>query len=147
MNTSPKRFRDTTSFGKRQEYVVTAEFLRRGFEVFQTLVGDQGIDCVIRHEDNDELRYLGIQIKARSKECQPRNAGCLAGIGDSKPTAKLLFRFLLRAGRHLLGGSIRGSRRLANQNKSGFNKGCYSINFCYAGRDGTVTRRLKFRLY
>jgi len=58
------KFRDSASFGKRQEYTVIAELLRREFDVYATLVDDQGIDCVIRLNDK---KYLDIQIKARSK--------------------------------------------------------------------------------
>ena len=57
-------YRDTASFGKRQEYAVVAELLKRGFDVYMTLVDDQGIDCVVRL---DEHRYVDVQIKARSK--------------------------------------------------------------------------------
>jgi len=57
------RFRDSASFGKRQEYTVIAELLRRGFDVYATLVDDQGIDCIIRL---NEKKYIDIQIKARS---------------------------------------------------------------------------------
>ena len=59
------KYRDTASFGKRQEYSVVAELLKRGFDVYMTLVDDQGIDCIIRLNSG---RYLDIQIKARSKE-------------------------------------------------------------------------------
>ena len=58
------KYRDTASFGKRQEYSVISELLKRGFDVYMTLVDDQGIDCVIRINNK---RYLDIQIKARSK--------------------------------------------------------------------------------
>ncbi|MCU7933188.1 MAG: hypothetical protein KZQ90_20535 [Candidatus Thiodiazotropha sp. (ex Codakia rugifera)] len=57
-------YRDSASFGKRQEYVVIAELLKRGFDVYMTLVDDQGIDCIIRKDENT---YIDIQIKARSK--------------------------------------------------------------------------------
>ncbi|HGJ64876.1 TPA: hypothetical protein ENS27_05730 [bacterium] len=60
-------YRDTASFGKRQEYSVVAELLKRGFDVYMTLVYDQGIDCIIRL---DNMRYLDVQIKARSKDDQ-----------------------------------------------------------------------------
>ena len=60
-------YRDTASFGKRQEYVVVAELLKRGYDVYMTLVDDQGIDCIIRINSN---RYLDVQIKARSKEAK-----------------------------------------------------------------------------
>ena len=56
-------YRDTASFGKRQEFVVIAELLKHGFDVYLTLVDDQGIDCVVRL---NETKYLDIQIKARS---------------------------------------------------------------------------------
>lgn len=52
-------YRDRASFGKRQEYLVVAELLRRGFDVYMTLVDDQSIDCVLRLDDK---RYLDIQI-------------------------------------------------------------------------------------
>lgn len=58
------KYRDTASFGKRQEYSVISELLKRGLDVYATLVDDQGIDCVIRVNNK---RYLDIQIKARSK--------------------------------------------------------------------------------
>ena len=60
-------YRNTASFGKRQEFVVMVELLKRGFDVYLTLVDDQGIDCVVRI---DEKRYLDIQIKARSKNIE-----------------------------------------------------------------------------
>jgi hypothetical protein len=63
-------YRDSASFGKRQEYLVIAELLKRGFDVYMTLVDDQGIDCVIRLDDE---RYLDIQIKARSKNAKQWN--------------------------------------------------------------------------
>lgn len=58
------KYRDTASFGRRQEYSVIAELLKRNFDVYMTLVDDQGIDCVIRLDDK---RYVDVQIKARSK--------------------------------------------------------------------------------
>ena len=64
--------RSSASFGKRQEYVAIAELLRRGFDVYMTLVDDQQIDCIIRQEKDGKLRYLDVQIKARSKNCIPK---------------------------------------------------------------------------
>lgn len=60
-------YRDTASYGKRREYIAIAELLKRGFDVYMTLVDDQGIDCIIRV---DERRYLDIQIKARSRDAK-----------------------------------------------------------------------------
>ena len=55
-------YRNSASFGKRYEYVVIAELLKREFDIYTPLVDDMGIDCVIRKEN----KYLEIQIKARS---------------------------------------------------------------------------------
>lgn len=63
-------YRDIASFGKRQEFLVISELLRKGFDVYLTLVDDQGIDCIIRV---DECTYIDIQIKARSKEAKQWN--------------------------------------------------------------------------
>jgi hypothetical protein len=41
-------YRSSASFGKRQEYAGVAEMLRRGFDVYMTLVDDHQIDCIIR---------------------------------------------------------------------------------------------------
>jgi hypothetical protein len=63
-------YRDSASFGKRQEYVVIAELLKRKFDVYLTLVDDQGIDCIIKI-NNDA--YIDIQIKARSETAKQWN--------------------------------------------------------------------------
>ncbi|MGG1552266.1 hypothetical protein [Paenibacillus ferrarius] len=63
-------FRDSASYGKRQEYIAVAELLKRNFDVYMTLVDDQGIDCVIRI---NHTRYLDVQIKARSKKAIPKD--------------------------------------------------------------------------
>lgn len=72
-------YRSRASFGKRQEYVAVAELLRRDFDVYMTLVDDPQIDCIIRQEVNGHLRYVDIQIKARSNLCmqsRPLDCGC-----------------------------------------------------------------------
>ena len=46
-------FRNSASFGKRQEMVVFGELLRRGYDVYLTLVDDQQIDCIVRFGDRD----------------------------------------------------------------------------------------------
>jgi hypothetical protein len=40
--------RSTASVGKRQESIAVAELLRRGFDVYMTLVDDQQIDGLVR---------------------------------------------------------------------------------------------------
>lgn len=64
------KFRDSASFGKRQEYSVVAELLKRDFDVYMTLVDDQGIDCIIRL---DSKKYIDVQIKARSSKAKQWN--------------------------------------------------------------------------
>ena len=57
------RFRHSASFGKRQEFGAIAELLRRGYDVYITLVDDQGIDCIVRQGPD---KFYDVQIKARS---------------------------------------------------------------------------------
>jgi hypothetical protein len=66
-------FRNSASYGKRQEYKAMAKLLELNFDVYATLVDDQGIDCIIRLVNGE--RYLDIQIKARSKNCELKNRG------------------------------------------------------------------------
>ena len=86
-------FRDSASFGKRQEFVAIAELLRRGFDVYLTLVDDQQIDCVVRKEIKGVPLYLDIQIKARSKDCNPKNAGRFAALEVRNPRPNFFFIF------------------------------------------------------
>ncbi|HET6440855.1 MAG TPA: hypothetical protein VFH53_00645 [Phycisphaerae bacterium] len=80
-------YRNTASFGKRQEYSVVAELLRHGFDVYMTLVDDQGIDCVVRL---DATRYVDVQIKARSKDAKQWST--FAAM-DFEPRPNLFFIF------------------------------------------------------
>ena len=84
---SDSRKKSSASFGKRIEYVVIGELLRRGYDIYQTLVDDQGIDCVLRHEGNNTLVYLDIQIKARSKDSSEKHARIFSSlqIDESRP--------------------------------------------------------------
>jgi len=52
------------SFGKRQEFAAIAEMLKRGLDVYLTLVDDKGIDCIVR---KDTKTYYDVHIKARGK--------------------------------------------------------------------------------
>ena len=81
------KYRDTASFGKRQEYSVIAELLKRDFDVYMTLVDDQGIDCVVRL---DETRYVDVQIKARSDKAIQWNTFARM---DFEPRPNLFFIF------------------------------------------------------
>lgn len=80
-------YRDTASYGKRQEYMAVAELLRRGFDVYMTLVDDQGIDCIVRL---NESTYIDIQIKARSRDAKQWN---FFAAMTFKPRKNLYFIF------------------------------------------------------
>lgn len=86
-------FRSAASFGKRQELIAIGELLRRGYDVYQTLVDDQGIDCVIRKEVDSRPLYIDLQIKARSKDCQPMDAARFAAMKIPDPRPNLVFMF------------------------------------------------------
>lgn len=87
------RYRHTASFGKRQEFIAIAELLRRGFDVYQTLVDDQQIDCVIRKEVSGNPTYLDIQIKARSKDANQRSWGEWPSVNLQSPRRNFFFIF------------------------------------------------------
>jgi len=141
------QFRSSASFGKRQEYIAVAELLRRNFDVYMTLVDDQQIDCVIRlDKGNGNLRYLDIQIKARSKDCEPTNAGRFAAMEIRQPRENFYFIFYSeQANTYWVVPSLELIQE-ANQNKEGVNKGKYSINFCNVTSKG-ITPRPRFRKY
>ena len=124
-------FRSSASFGKRQEFIAVAELLRRGFDVYMTLVDDQQIDCIIRLEDDrGNLRYLDIQIKARSADCAQINAGRFAAMEIRRPRQNFYFIFYSeQANTYWIMPSLDLVQE-ANQNKEGKNKGKFSINFC-----------------
>jgi len=115
------RFRDTASFGKRQEYAVIAELLKRGFDVYMTLVDDQGIDWIIRINKN---RYLDIQIKARSKYARDWNS--FAGM-PLKPRSNYFFIFYTEMNQTFWIMPSKDVRRLGSKNVSGKNIGTTSL--------------------
>lgn len=133
-------YRSSASFGKRQEFVAIAELLRRNFDVYMTLVDDRQIDCIIRQEKEGKLRYLDVQIKARSKDCNPRNAGRFAAMEIRKPRGNFYFIFYSeQANTHWVMPSLRLAEE-ANQLKTGKNKGKYSISFCNVTKEGVKPR-------
>ncbi|OGO52136.1 MAG: hypothetical protein A2148_12565 [Chloroflexi bacterium RBG_16_68_14] len=140
-------YRSSASFGKRQEYVAVAELLRRGFDVYMTLVDDQQIDCVLRQEGNGSPRYLDIQIKARSKDCQPRNAGTFSAMEVRRPRKNFYFIFYSeQADTYWVLPSLQLVRE-ATRNKTGRNAGKYRIQFCNVSRSGEVRPRPRFTKY
>lgn len=115
-------YRHTASFGRRHEYIAAAELLKRGFDVYMTLVDDQGIDCVIRI---DERNYLDIQIKARSRTAKQPNL--FAGM-KFVPRPNLWFVFFTEMTGHYWVIPSTDVARFGYRNKSGKNKGKISLS-------------------
>jgi hypothetical protein len=72
-----KSFFSLAGFGKRMEFWIIGEMLRQGLDVYRPLVDDKGIDALVRRPDGS---CAEIQIKARSKDIAPEQAGLFAGI-------------------------------------------------------------------
>ena len=144
--TKTKRFRSAASFGKRQEFVAIAELLRRGFDVYLTLVDDQQIDCVVRGDTAKGPRYLDIQIKARSSEA--KNPGMFAAMTVSKPRKNFFFVFYSeRVNTYWVLPSLELVKE-ARRNKTGKNAGKYTVNFVNVSkRAGQAKERPRFDKY
>ena len=137
-------FRSSAPFGKRQEFVAMAELLRRSFDVYQTLVDDQQIDCIIRQEKDGKLRYLDIQIKARSKDAN--DPGTFAAMEIRNPREDFYFVFYSEKNDTYWIVPSLELIQLANVGKSGKNEGKYKIVFVNDTKSG-VRPRPKFSTY
>ena len=123
----PQSFRSSASFGKRQEFVAIAELLRRGFDVYQTLVDDQAIDCILRREVGSAPKYVDIQIKARSKDTVPKDWALFTLGKIPRPRPNFLFMFFAeRTGTYWIIPSARLTD-LAYRKKTGKHVGDYSV--------------------
>jgi len=135
---SHKNYRDSASFGKRQEFVVIAELLKEGFDVYLTLVDDQGIDCIIRL---DQDHYLDIQIKARSNSAKkPYRFAAL----QIEPRDNYFFIFYTEDNTAFWTMPSRDVIKYAYQNQSGQNAGKYAINL---PKDSNLTKSNLFSKY
>lgn len=145
-----KSFRSSASFGKRQEYVAMAELLKRGYDVYLTLVDDQGIDCIVRQGPD---RYFDIQIKARSKVANPRHAGQFPQILVEQPRDNYIFIFYSEAagdtGTHWVIPSTKFVEPgFCNTRKSGKNKGQHRLMLTnYSSARKLVIPRPKYKDY
>ncbi len=70
-----------------------AELLKRGFDVYQPLVDDQQIDCIVRKEVGKKLVCLDIQIKARSHQAGQKSWGTWPSLKMLKPRPNFFFIF------------------------------------------------------
>jgi len=76
---------DTQTFGKRQEFMAIATMMAKGYDVYLTLVDNQQIDCIVRHDDEGKLTYYDVQIKARSKAAQRKSWATWPNLKILKP--------------------------------------------------------------
>jgi hypothetical protein len=135
--------RSTASFGKRQEYIAEAELLRRGFDIYMTLVDDQQIDCVMRQEKGGKVRYLDVQIKARSRDA--KHGATFAAMTVREPRENFWFIFYSEvANTYWIMPSL-DLVRLANVNKGGKtkkgkNKGKLTIKLANKNKSGWKPR-------
>lgn len=138
-NTS-KSYRSTKSFGERYEYIAISELLKRGHDVYKTLVDDQGIDCIIRKSNNSKPCYVDLQIKARSKNI--KNPTLFAGMKIEEPRENYVFLFFSEKEGTFWIIPSKDLVNVASRNEKGKNKGKYSINLSnekfkdYEGEDG-----------
>lgn len=140
-------YRHSASFGKRQEYVAIAELLKRGYDVYLTLVDDQGIDCVVRIGPD---KYFDVQIKARSRDCNPKNAAHFPLLSIPEPRDNYIFIFYSEAidTYWVISSTKLVEPGFCNQNKSGPNEGKYRILLSnYSESKKTVNARPKYKEY
>lgn len=149
MKQTAATFRSSASFGKRQEYIAVAELLRRGFDVYMTLVDDRQIDCIVRQEQNGKLRYLDIQIKARSADA--KHAATFAALTVRDPRPNFWFIFYSEAAKTYWVMPSLDLAQMANVNKGGKtkqgkNKGKFTIKLANKTKLGWKSRP-KFTAY
>jgi hypothetical protein len=135
-------FRSSGSFGKRQEYIAVAELLRRGYDVYMTLVDDQQIDCVVRVEVNSHPVYIDVQIKARSEDA--KQAGTFSALTLRDPRPNFMFVFYSEAANAYWIMPSLDLVKEATRNKEGVNAGKYSIVFTNMRADGISHPRPRF---
>jgi len=132
-------YRDSASFGKRQEYVVVAELLKRGFDVYMTLVDDQGIDCILRINDKT---YIDIQIKARSKTAIQWNF--FAGM-TINPYENYYFIFYTEKNDTFWIMPSHDVVNLSITNKNGKNAGKHSLTLPKSDKSDKAIKFLKYK--
>ena len=138
-------YRSTGSFGKRQEYAAISKLLSLGFDIYMTLVDDQQIDCVLRQEKNGKLRYLDLQIKARSKAA--KHCGTFAAMTVRHPRKDFWFLFYSEPlDTYWVVPSLDLVKKLATKNKAGKNKGKFTLVLARKNKAGWKERP-KFKRY
>jgi len=119
------KFRHTASFGKRIEFFVIGRMLKEGLDVYIPLVDDKAIDAVVRKKDGS---FTEIQIKARSKNVKFGDGALFAAISHEYRKNYWFVFYSERLEKTIIMSSKEFIKE-AVQNKSGKNKGLYSIWF------------------
>ena len=135
-------YRSSASFGKRHEYIAVAKLLRENFDVYMTLVDDQGIDCVIRL---NEKTYLDIQIKARSDNA--KHPGYFANLKIPNPRKNYYFMFYSEPADHYWIIPSLDLVKLAHRQKGGKHKGVYTAILVTRLKSGDISYQQKYDKY
>ena len=127
-------YRSSKSFGERYEYRAISELLEHGYDVYKTLIDDQGIDCIIRKVVNDSPKYVVLQIKARSETA--KDPATFSAMDIKNPRANYAFMFYSeRLDEFWIIPSIDLVKGLAYQNKNGKNKGKFRLDLSRKQKD------------
>jgi hypothetical protein len=118
-------YRDSASFGKRIEHYLIGQMLKKGLDCYIPLVDDDGIDVVIRKNDNE---YIEVQIKARSSTVKDGNAALFAAM-EHKVRNNYFFVFYSERLDKMLIMSSKEYLEECTTNKTGKNVGKKSIWF------------------
>jgi hypothetical protein len=118
-------FRHSAGFGKRIEFWIIGNMLKEGLDVYLPLVDDDAIDAVVRRANGT---FTTVQIKARSRDCVPGDAGLFAAIPHE---LRENYWFVFYSERMDMMWIMTSAEFIAaaHQNKSGKNKGKRTIWF------------------
>jgi hypothetical protein len=123
------------------------ELLRRGFDVYMTLVDDQQIDCIVRIDGPKGPSYRDVQIKARSNDCKPKQGGVFAALEIRNPRRGFFFIFYSERAQHYWIIPSLDIPKLAYRNKSGKNKGKFRLQLATLNSKGDLRPRPRFTAY
>ncbi len=139
-----KYFRDSASFGKRQEYIAVAEMLKRGFDVYMTLVDDQQIDCILR-VGRAMPKYVDVQIKARSSSA--KYPCFFADLQIQKPRSNYVFVFYSEKAECYWVVPSTDLSKISQKSSKADGTVCYNIKFGAVLKNGDVKIYPKFEKY
>ena len=109
------------AFGKQQEFAAMAKLIGQGYDVYQTLVDDKGVDCVVRISPT---KYWDVQVKARSKDSEYNTLFSAMSI---TPRDNCVFVFYTEVNDTYWVIPSRDVVKLAIPNQRGKNRGKYSL--------------------